>query len=44
MGAWLIINEKDYRNMSIEEAIKAIVEKGFSFTIGDDPFEEVKKK
>ena len=44
-NSWsLLINEKDYRNISVEEAIKTIEKEGFSYTIGSDPFEEVKKK
>lgn len=44
-NSWsLLINEKDYRNISVEEAIKTIEKEGFSYTIGNDPFEEVKKK
>lgn len=44
-NSWsLIINEKDYRNISVEEAIKIIEEEGFGYKVGSDPFEEVKKK
>ena len=44
-NSWsLLIDEHDNRNTNIEEAIKIIEEKGFSHSIGDNPYEEVKKK
>lgn len=44
-NSWsLLIDEKDPRNINMDDAIKIIEEQGFSYTVGDNPFEEIKKK
>ena len=44
-NSWsLVINEKDPRNISMDEVIKIIEEEGFGYKIGSDPFEEIRRK
>ena len=41
-NSWsFLIDEQDERNVSIEEAKQIIIEKGLSYTIGDNPFENL---
>ena len=44
-NSWgLLTNENYPNNLSTDEAIKTIEKEGFSYKVGSDPFEEVRKK